>query len=232
MKLISSIFTLLAAMVLPAAGFMFLSDRDRGYIKSISAGILTYIILRVLMVLPPLNDLNGLFSPLGAAASVYGPALAIAAVSELTRFLVFKYYLEGRRTPGDAVSLGFGFWAVEAILTVGLTALLVVINFSANSQYVNAVNMALSGLERLFVLPVQLLLSLICLYALKSGRYIFIVLGMAVHLAINGTTGLLVAAGFAPAVVIAIMGAAALVCCGVIFKLYSSPTLTQSKTDI
>ena len=26
--------------------------------------------------------------------------------------------------------------------------------------------------------------------------------------------------------------AAALVCCGVIFKLYSSPTLTQSKTDI
>ena len=33
---------------------------------------------------------------------------------------------------------------------------------------------------------------------------------MAVHLAINGTTGLLVAAGFAPAVVIAIMGAAAL----------------------
>ncbi len=212
MAFLTSIVTLLITAGLPLLGLFFFFDRDKAYLKPLLAGVIVYAVPQILSVLPPLSDMNAILEPSGALARIFGSALVFALLTEAVRYAVVRYYLTDRRSSLDTAAVGFGHWAIEALITVGVTAMIVVLAWGENGPYVNASSMLLSGLERLFVLPVMLLLSCLSFKAVKSGNLTWVAAGIAVHCLLNGGTNYLVASGVQSSVVIAMMGVAGLAC--------------------
>jgi len=212
MAFLTTVFTLVITVGLPMFGVFYLFDRDKAFLKSLGAGVVAYAIPQVLSIVPPFSDLDAILGPYGLASATFGKSLIFALVIEVVRYLIVRYYLTDRRKRLDVAAVGFGHWGMEAILTVGLTVFVLLLSWSQNGPLVDPTNMMLSGLERLFVLPVMLLLSALTFRADKTGGQQWAALGVLINTLLNGGTSFLVAGGLSSSIVIWLMGVVGLVC--------------------
>lgn len=223
---------LLISVLLPMFGSIYLNDLGRGYSKSLLGGVLTYAAMQLISMLPPFNTINEAFVESGLVLSVFAPALAMAILSEGSRAAVYKFFLVDRDRTGDCFSVGFAHWAAEAVVSVGLLSFLMVTNFASTIEVIMPLALVLTAIERLFVLPVYILLSMLTISAVKTKRHDRMVASVVIHTILNGTTGLLVNIGIASPYIIALMGVAALLCFFAIRQLNKSATFQDKEPKI
>lgn len=130
---------------------------------------------------------------------LYG-GLAAGIFEESGRLFGYKLLLKGRTEWKDGVAYGIGHGGIEAILVGGLSA--------AQSLYfsylLNAGNLPqaleqfsgiltgtspylfmVSGIERMFALALQVALSILVLYAVRTKKWRYFFLAIAIHAAID-----------------------------------------------
>lgn len=220
MNLICCLFTLIATALLPIAGFLFFLDHEDGYVKQFLSGAYTYIALYLFSVLPFLNQLSHSLASSGVFVMIFGSALLLGIVSEGARFVICKYYLGARASRyKDALAVGFGHWAIEAVMTVGFRVFTIFLSFSQQSASIDPFTMVMTGLERLSVLPIMLLLSILTMYSVKSDNYITVGLAAALHALFNGTVTLLGIMGMSNVNILMVTGLTSVFCLFWVFKL-------------
>ena len=220
MNLICCLFTLIVTVLIPAGGFIFLLDHEEGYSKQFFAGAATYVALYLFSVLPFLSQISNSLVSSGLIAMIFGSALLLGIVSEAARLMICRYYLGYRNMRyKDALSVGFGHWAVEALITVGFNVFIIFLNFSQQGAMVDPFMMVMTGLERLFDLPIMLLLSLLTIYSARTGKYITAGLAAVFHAIFNGTVTLLGVTGMSNINILIVTGLTAVFCLFWVFKL-------------
>jgi len=136
--------------------------------------------------------------------AIYG-AFAAGIFEETGRFLGFKFLLKGRTQKKDGIAYGIGHGGIEAILIGGLSVIQsLYFSFLINSGGIsNALGSKLSktlmdqisnslintapymflvsGFERLFAFSIQIGLSLVVLYGVKSKKYKYLFYAILIH---------------------------------------------------
>ena len=140
--------------------------------------------------------------------AIYG-AFAAGIFEETGRFLGFKFLLKGRTQKKDGIAYGIGHGGIEAILIGGISVVQsLYFSFLINSGGLNnalgsklsktildqisssLINTVpymflISGLERLFAFSIQIGLSLVVLYAVKSRKYRYLFYAVLIHALID-----------------------------------------------
>lgn len=140
--------------------------------------------------------------------AIYG-AFAAGIFEETGRFIGFKFLLRGRTQKKDGIAYGIGHGGIEAIIIGGI-AVFQSVYFSllinsgtlystlggklpkATLDQVSAsiINTSpylflISGFERLFAFSIQLGLSMVVLYAVRSKKYRYLLYAVLIHALID-----------------------------------------------
>lgn len=205
------------AILLPFILMIWFYRKQKISLKPVGVGALVFLGFVVVLegainflLLAPVSPLAGSTKFISENAylySVYGGLMA-GIFEECGRFLAFKYMLDKRREWKDGVAYGIGHGGLEAILVgisiLGFMAIAVAYNNGAldgevqgelvpiiesletSAWYANL----MSGLERAMAITVHIALSLIVLYAVRSGRTIFLLYSILLHALLNFPAGL------------------------------------------
>lgn len=139
--------------------------------------------------------------------ATYGGLMA-GIFEECGRFLAFKYMLDKRREWKDGIAYGIGHGGLESMLVglslIGFIGIAVAYNHGAldgqvqgelapiiesletSAWYANL----MSGLERAMAVTVHIALSLLVLYAVRSGRTVYLMYSILLHALLNFPAGL------------------------------------------
>lgn len=161
------------------------------------------------------NPSTSAFFKQPVAYGIYGGLMA-GIFEETGRFLAFMLLLKKSLNLRGGLGYGFGHGGAEAIILGGLTAVgnlvtSLMINSGALDKTISSLNgkagsaaliqaknqlihmapgmAAVSGFERVFALLIQLGLTFIVLYAVKNKKYVFFVVAILIHAAIDTPAG-------------------------------------------
>lgn len=212
--IISIIIALAICFLLPVAASIYAYKKYHISFKVLFIGVMVFIvfsqILEKLMHTAVLEKTSIIMHPY--AYALYGAAAA-AVFEEFGRFIAFKFVLKKAREWKDGLSYGIGHGGIESILIGGFSY----INFLIYSLMINSktfdklynkvpeatlnqirdvlvngksYNFILGGFERIFAFALQIALSILVLYSIKSGKFIYFILALAVHFAVDFPAGL------------------------------------------
>lgn len=140
--------------------------------------------------------------------ALYG-GFAAAIFEEGGRVIAFKYFLRKQQKWGDAVSYGVGHGGMEALLIGGLGAInLMIYSSLINNGSFDALvgsqlpkeqalmlketllsndtwTYLLGGMERFIAIILQIALSVLVFYGLRSGKYKFVLYAVLLHVAFD-----------------------------------------------
>lgn len=145
--------------------------------------------------------------------ALYG-ALAAGIFEESGRFFGYKILLKGRFQRKDGIAYGIGHGGIEALLIGGISiiqslyfsilinsgGLKAALDGKVSSSMLNQISSGLintspylflvSGFERVFAFIIQIGLSLVVLYAVKSKKYRFLIYAVLLHMLVDFPAGL------------------------------------------
>ena len=233
------------------AVFLFVKGR-RSVLLPMLTGAAAFVVSQFILRLPLLNLLGQAdwMRPLNANVwfSALFAGLTAGLFEEFARFAGFKL-LKYRRGWSDGVSFGGGHGGAEAILLVGLSNInaVTVCRMINNGEYEVFMRRAghtdeeiaegirqftslvpaevlMGGLERIFTMAIQIALTLLVLYAVRSGKFRYVWLAVGLHMLVDASAGLLAnALGWNVYLVEAVIGVYAVL--SVLFIFYSRKLL-------
>lgn len=194
---------------------VFLRKQHPGFIPVLlgcAVFILFVLILEALMHNLVLTNpgIKGFFDKNIWAYALYG-GLAAGIFEETGRFLVFRFLMKKKTEWKHGVAYGIGHGGIEAILLVGLSFINLIVyavlintgNFDAMTAALPKASAdaliavknsligdawwiyALGGIERLCTMAIQIALSILVLYAVVNRKFLFYVLAVLLHAAID-----------------------------------------------
>ena len=180
---ISSLFTFIAAFLLPVGAAVWLALKKKGYLKPVLLGVFTFTFFQGIRL-----TLNALvIDPLPSVAliSITKPLLyytffgATAALfEEGGRFIVMHLFMKDRHRLKDGISFGIGHGGIEAILFAGLSALIILIT---NNPVASPSDLFAGGIERIFVMIIQIAFSVMVLKAVTLKKPLWLLLAFVLH---------------------------------------------------
>lgn len=138
---------------------------------------------------------------------IYGRLMA-GIFEECGRYMMMRFFMKRHHTWADGLAFGAGHGGLEAILITGLSSIsLIVYAFAINSgtfeqllvngdvkqallpiqerAHTPSYEWMLGGIERISAIAVQIGLSLLVLYAVKSRRPLFLLYSILLHALFN-----------------------------------------------
>lgn len=206
------------ALPLGLAVLLFIKGR-RSVLLPMLAGAAAFVVSQFLLRLPLLNLLGQADWMRSLSANVWFSAifagLTAGLFEEFARFAGFQL-LKYRRGWSDGVSFGVGHGGIEAILLVGLSNMnsVTVCRMINNGEYepymrrlgrtdeeiaegirqfsaLVPTEVLMGGLERIFTMAIQIALTLLVLYAVRSGKFRYIWLAIGLHTLVDASVGIL-----------------------------------------
>ncbi len=183
MALLSSLFTIFAALILPLGAGIWLAARKKGYLKPVLLGVLTFSLFQgvrlwlnyfVLAPMPSMTLLS-MSSPVlyflffGATAGLF---------EEGGRWLVMSLFMKDRHRMSDGIAFGVGHGGIEAILFAGISALALLI---LNDNSMTPPQIFASGIERIFAMTAQIALSVMVLKSVALKKPLWLLLAFVLH---------------------------------------------------
>ena len=194
MYILGSIFTIICAVVLPITLAVIFCVRKKEIWKPILFGALTFSFFQVLIRAPLLLAvlpyqawymLLQSTQPVLYALFLGGTA---ALFEEGGRYIVMSFILKKQRSTSDGIAFGVGHGGIEAILFVGINAIvsLVFSSFITTSSVMFA-----DGIERFSNLVIQIGFSVMVMKAVREKNYLWLLLAFVIHTVIDFGTELL-----------------------------------------
>lgn len=194
---IGLILSVVIAFIVPILMLIYYMVYKKQRLKPFIVGVLVFFISQIVLRMPLLSYVlpsQLWYMRLSLNPYVYSIFLGLTAgiFEEVGRYVGFKYFLRNNQKYNDGLSFGFGHWAVEALLIVGINA--VVLLFSPSllkTLEVSTMNAFMMGLERLFVLSVHVGLSMIVLYSIRLNKISYLFIAIILHGIIDAGIGIL-----------------------------------------
>ena len=187
MSIISGVFTVAAALLLPIAAGVWLSLKRKGYLKPLLFGVLTFVVFQVLTRIPVLQAVLPRMPwyivmqagyPLLYALFLGGTA---ALFEEGGRYLVMRLFLKNRQRVSDGIAFGIGHGGIEAVLLAGINALIILLAGSA----IDPGLMFAGGVERISTMVVHVAWSVMVLKSVRENKIGYLLLAFALHTLID-----------------------------------------------
>lgn len=184
------LFTILIAFVFPIAYFIYLLVTKKGA-STYLLGFATFFIFQILLRIPLMQVVNYNFPLLSLNTWFYAIYLGLGAglFEEVGRYIMMKLGMRNKLTTKDAVIFGIGHFSCEALLLVGINyvAFLIMNYYPSTSSFLYF----LAGLERLFVLPVHVAMSILVMKSIRDKKPSLTILAIVLHACIDGITVLM-----------------------------------------
>lgn len=194
MYILGSVFTIICAVVLPITLAVIFCVRKKEIWKPILFGALTFSFFQVLIRAPLLLAvlpyqawymLLQSTQPVLYALFLGGTA---AFFEEGGRYIVMSIFLKKQRSTSDGIAFGVGHGGIEAILFVGINAIVTLV-FS--SFITTSSEMFAGGIERFSTLVIQIGFSVMVMNAVREKNYLWLLLAFVIHTVIDFGTELL-----------------------------------------
>ncbi|MHC1719484.1 MAG: YhfC family intramembrane metalloprotease [Clostridiaceae bacterium] len=198
-------FSFLLATAVPVAAAVWCLKKYKNSIKNIIVGAAMFVIFALILE----RSMHIYFLKTNFEISMilenpwifglYG-GLAAGIFEEFGRFFGYKLLLKGRTAWKDGVAYGIGHGGIEAILVGGLSAaqslyLSYLINMGSLPAALEQIRGILtvtepylfmvSGIERMFALALQIALSILVLYAVRTKKLRYLFYAVIIHAAID-----------------------------------------------
>ena len=181
MAIISGMFTIFCTLMLPICATVYLLSREKRILKPILLGAATFFVFQILIRIPLIQIVLPnipWYLKLGSTQPfMYALFLGITAalVEELGRYIVMIVCLKKDICVLDGIGFGIGHGGIEAILLVGVNALITII--LARQSIVPSLMFA-SGVERVATIAIHIAWSIMVIKCLceKKIRWLFLAL--------------------------------------------------------
>lgn len=197
-------FSVICSLIIPIAMFIYCIFSKQKVLKSFVVGVLVFFISQMVIRVPIISYVlpNQIwYMKLSTNPYLYGAFLGLTAgiFEEVGRYIGFKYFLKKNHRYIDGISFGLGHWGVEALLIVGVNAVVflggsiaikngVDYNSSemlsvifAQSSSLTTTNAFLMGVERLLTMSIHVSFSMIVLYGVKSKKIKYLIYAILLH---------------------------------------------------
>lgn len=217
---LSVLFALISAcacLLLPAALVLTAVIKYKASWKAAALGAAVFAVFQLFTRIPILQALSGspgfiLFSQTNALLYALLLALSAGVFEEAGRYAGMRIFMPRSLTWINGVAFGLGHGGLEAFVLVGLPYALSVLPalLSGDPAYtgVQPALYLLAGAERMMTIAVHIGLTMLVLYAVRSGRLRCLALAVGLHAAVD--FGALLLSGNVWAVEILVAAAAAL----------------------
>lgn len=201
------------AILMPLALTIYLYTKYRISIKSVFIGVLVFVVFQIATRIPLLQYLSTSDWYIEASKNIWFLAFFLPFTAglfeEAGRFLGFRYLLKDRLEWKNGVAYGIGHGGIESILLVGIT----MINYVLHGILINsgqfdamiAPNLSqsvaqaikdtlintpswqflIAGVERMLTMAIQIGLSLVVLYGVKTKKYIYLLYAILLHMLVD-----------------------------------------------
>lgn len=199
---VSSIFTIIIALVMPIAVFIYLAGKKDRYLKPLVIGALTFLIFQVLTRIPLLQLVLPnmtwylVLSMTNPVLYALFLGLTAALFEELGRYVMIRWLLKNNRRWLDAWSFGIGHGGLEAVLLVGLNALLTLVLYGG-AEMTSPLLMAAAGLERLSAMTMHLGWSIMVMLSIRRKKAGYLLIAVFLHTVLDAGVVFLQQAGLA-----------------------------------
>lgn len=214
---IACLFTVIAALVLPIAAFIYLACKKDRLAAPYLLGVLTFLVFQLLTRIPLLTlVLPGMgwyasFTVINPTLHILFLGVTAALFEEGGRFLVMKLFMKDRTRWIDGISFGIGHGGLEAVAIVGLGALATLLTPGGPAAAgATAAGMFAAGAERLFTVVLHIGWSVMVLRSVRCRNAWWLLLAVALHTAVDAGLLLLKPYLSTPALEGALAAAAAL----------------------
>lgn len=205
-------FTALVSLVLPVALAVFFCMTHRMNWRLILTGLSVFSVTQVFIRMPLLSLLSTTDWYAGIAQNLWlsGILLALSAalLENWGRYFGARFFAKGCSSYRDGLAYGLGHGGIEAFIVVGMNSfnnlyLALAINNgtldamaeNATAEQIEVVRSALidtpasqffmAGVERLMVMIIQIALSVVVFYAIRTGRKSYVWAAVAAHFVVD-----------------------------------------------
>lgn len=194
---IGLVISVVISFVTPILMLIYYMVHKKQKLKPFIVGVLVFFISQIMLRLPLLSYVfqNQIwYMKLSLNPYLYSIFLGLTAgiFEEVGRYIGFKYFLKNNQKYDDGLSFGFGHWAIEALLIVGINAIILL--FSHNlfeASGLSITNAFMMGMERLFVISVHVGFSIIVLYSVRLNKISYLFIAIILHGIIDAGIGIL-----------------------------------------
>lgn len=191
------IFSSIITVVVPILMLIYYFFNKRKELKPFIVGVLVFFISQILFRLPLLYFVlpNQIwYMKLSVNPYLYSIFLGLTAgiFEEVGRYIGFKYFLKNNQKYEDGLAFGFGHWGVEALLIVGINAIVLLFNTSlAQTTGLNTLNSYLMGIERILALSLHVGFTMIVLYGIRLNKIKYLFIAIILHGMVDAGLGIL-----------------------------------------
>ena len=188
MEIISSIFVVFCALILPISATVYLSSRKKGLSIPILIGAITFFVFQILIRIPLLQivlpNTSWYLVMRLAHPLLYTLFLGVTAalVEELGRYIMMRVFINKRQSSIDGIAFGVGHGGIEAILLVGINALMMLI-FARQS--ITPELMFANGIERVATLALHISWSVMVMKSIREKKVCWLLLALLMHAVID-----------------------------------------------
>ncbi|MEA5026921.1 MAG: YhfC family glutamic-type intramembrane protease [Erysipelotrichaceae bacterium] len=200
MDLIACIFLVVVAFGFPIAVLLYLLISKRQYLLSFLVGIFTFLIFQVFTRIPliqiVLPNMSWYFILQNKYVILYCLFLGLTAglFEEVGRYIMMKLFMKKRHRFIDAVVFGLGHGGIEAVLLVGINALLLLVQNQSIAG--NSLSLYLSGTERISAMILHVTWSIMVMKSIRTNKQIYLIMAFIGHALLDSAVALLSMSGF------------------------------------
>lgn len=195
--IIGLILSVIITFITPISMLIYYIFYKRQRLKPFVVGVLIFFVSQIILRLPLLYFVlpnQSWYIRLSLNPYLYSIFLGLTAgiFEEVGRYFGFRYLLKNNQRYNDGLSFGFGHWAIEALLIVGINIVVLLFNPSLiQTSGLSTTNAFLMGLERLLVLSVHVGLSIIVLYGIRLNKILYLFVAIILHGILDAGIGIL-----------------------------------------
>lgn len=192
--IISLMFLIVLCFAVPIGGFVYLSIKKRHVAKPFFVGMLVFFIFQLVIRIPIVQIVlpqTAWFAAMSGNPWLYGLFLGgtAAIAEELGRYVAVRFLLKKNRRYVDGVAYGLGHGGIEAMLLIGvnnIANLVVLLDGSSFLAPVIAGQLSYGAIftviyERIFAMALQVGLSLLVFYCVRSKKWRYLVYALVIH---------------------------------------------------
>lgn len=198
MNIVSSLFTILCALVLPIGAAIYLCVRRQGIWKPLLFGALTFVLFQVLIRIPIIQSVlpntEWFLTMSYTQPVVHAIFLGVTAalVEEFGRYVIMRLFLKKNLCLMDGVSFGIGHGGIEAVLIAGIGALMMLVTDIGS---VEPTIMLAGGFERIFTMICHVGWSVMVMKSVREKKIVWLLLAFITHTILDTFVGLAVYMG-------------------------------------
>ena len=194
---LGTIFTAVVAFFAPIGTGIWIAVKHRKYTRALLFGVLTFTVFQVLLRIPLLQfvlpNMNWFLimtaiMPMFTAA-FYG--ITASLFEELGRYLVMKLALKNHTAFFDGLAFGIGHGGIEAVLLVGVNALILLFY---PSSVVSSLSMFAGGMERIFAMTCHIAWSVMVMKSVREKKLRWLFIPLVLHAVLD--TGVMIASTY------------------------------------